>query len=123
MTVGKTEYGGLGVPLHGEFEITQTTLGTDIMTITGVASQTGDFIVCRNSSGTEKFVVDKNGAITGDYVLASGGYLGFSSIPTTAATTGITKGDFFVIQTSSFMQLAVAQTANTVRYVATTSGV
>ena len=137
MTVGDTTYGGLGVPLTGEFEITQTTLGTDIMTISGVASQTGDFIVCRNSAGTEKYVVDVNGAVTaaggfgaivgtgatlsGDVVLSGGSAVNFSSIPTTAATTGITIGDIQVYQTSTYVQLAIAQTANVLRYVNTTS--
>jgi hypothetical protein len=61
MAEGNSTYMGLGVPLNGEVEITQKTLGNDIVTLTGVASQTGDFLVCQNSSGTEKLVLDKDG--------------------------------------------------------------
>ena len=134
MTVGDKTYGGLGVPLGGEFEITQETLGTDIMTITGVASQSGDFIVCRNSALSEKFVVDVSGNVTAAGTLAatgaitaSGGltmaatkYIGFT-MPTSAPTTAITKGDIFSMESSTYVQLAIGQTANTIRYVNTTS--
>lgn len=61
MTVGNSTYMGLAVPLFGEFEITQTTAATDIMTLTGADSQTGDFIVARSSTGTERFVVQDGG--------------------------------------------------------------
>ena len=121
MTIGTSEYGGLGVPLHGEFEITQITLGTDIMTITGVASQSGDFIVCRNSAGVEKFVVTVDGAMGADLSMISGKYIGFADLPTSAPTTAITRGDIFTMETSTYVQLAIGQTANTLRYVNTTS--
>lgn len=64
MAEGNSTFMGLGMPLNGEVELTQSTLGTDILTITGVASQTGDFLVCQNSSGTENFVVDKDGDVS-----------------------------------------------------------
>jgi len=137
MTVGDRTFKGLAVPLSGEFELKQETLGTDFMTMTGVTSQTADFIVCRNSSLTEKFVVDKDGVVTaaggygaivgtgatlsGDVIISGANAVNFSSVPTTAATTGITKGDIFVMETSTFVQLAIGQTANALRYVNTTS--
>ena len=67
MTVGTRTYEGRAVPLKGESNIVQETLGTDIITITGAASQTGDFLVCRNSSGTEKAVITKDGVMIGCY--------------------------------------------------------
>ena len=121
MTAGDKTYGGLGVPLNGEFEIKQTTLGTDIMTISGATSQTGDFIVCRAIDGTEKFVVDKDGVVAGGIAMPSARYVGFADIPATAPTTGITRGDIFTMETSTYVQLAIGQTANALRYVNTTS--
>jgi hypothetical protein len=64
MAEGTKTYNGLAVPLFGESEIQQQTLATDILTLTGASSQTGDFIVCQNSSGTENFVVDKDGDVS-----------------------------------------------------------
>jgi hypothetical protein len=121
MTIGDTTYGGLGVPLTGEFQIKQTTLGTDIMTISGATSQSGDFIVCRDVDGVEKFVVTVDGAMGADLSMASGKYVGFANIPATFPTTGVTKGDIFTMESSTYMQLAVAQTANVIRYINTTS--
>lgn len=63
MTVGSKTYNGLGVPLFGEFDIAQTTAATDIMTLSGMDSQTGDFIVARDSTGTERFAVEDGGNI------------------------------------------------------------
>lgn len=63
MAEGNSTYMGLGVPLNGEVEITQKTLGKDIVTLTGAASQTGDFLVCQNSAGTEKLVFDVDGNV------------------------------------------------------------
>ena len=56
-------YDGLAISNSGENTITQATAGTDILTLTGAASQTGDFFVTENSSGTEKFVVEDGGNI------------------------------------------------------------
>ena len=63
MAEGTDTYMGLAVPLYGESEITQQTLGNDILSITGAASQTGDFLVLQNSSGTERFVVEDGGNV------------------------------------------------------------
>jgi len=63
MATGTSTYMGLAVPLFGEFVITQATGATDIMTIEGGDTQTGDFIVARTSTGTERFVVEDGGNI------------------------------------------------------------
>lgn len=64
MTKGTKTYEGLAVPLLGESEIVQQTLGTDILTITGAGSQTGDFLVCSASDGTENLVISSSGLVT-----------------------------------------------------------
>jgi hypothetical protein len=64
MAEGTNSYHGLAVPLFGESEIKQQTVATDILTLTGGASQTGDFLVCQNSTGTENFVISASGAIS-----------------------------------------------------------
>ena len=64
MAEGSETFMGLAVPLFGESEITQQTAASDIVTLTGAASQTGDFIVCQNSTGAEVFVVDVSGIVT-----------------------------------------------------------
>ncbi len=50
------------VPIDGESTITQRTAATDILTIQGVASQTGDFLVLRDSSEVEKTYVRADGS-------------------------------------------------------------
>jgi hypothetical protein len=94
MTVGTCSYNGQGVPLNGESEVKQVTLGTDVITITGVASQTGDFLVCRNSAGTEKMSVDVNGNLT----LA--GNLAFKDNGTVAPTTATLPDNGVAIYTA-----------------------
>ena len=64
MTEGVSTFEGLAVPLLGESEIKQQTAATDILSITGAASQTGDFLVLQNSSGAELLVVSASGALT-----------------------------------------------------------
>lgn len=63
MATGKSTYMGLAVPLYGECVITQTTGATDILTIEGGDTQTGDFIVARTSTATERFVVEDGGNV------------------------------------------------------------
>ena len=63
MAVG-TKVGFEGnVPLYGESEIVQKTAATDMLTLTGAASQTGDFIVCRNAAGTELLSLSSSGVL------------------------------------------------------------
>lgn len=73
MAEGTKTFQGLGVPLLGEYEQVQQTAATDIVTITGAGSQSGDFFVCQSSTGTEVFVVDVNGAVTAASNLSLGG--------------------------------------------------
>ncbi|GAG08143.1 unnamed protein product, partial [marine sediment metagenome] len=65
MAEGTQSYMGLAVPLLGESEIVAQTAATDILTITGAGSHTGDFLVCQNSAGSELAVIDISGNITG----------------------------------------------------------
>ena len=69
MTEGTTTYNGLGVPLYGESEIKQQTAATDLVTLTGAASISGDFLVCQNSTGAELMVVNCRGGI--DFAIGS----------------------------------------------------
>ena len=64
MPEGTSTFKGLAVPLQGEHEIEQLTAATDIQTLTGAGSMTGDFLVLQNSSGTELLYIDCNGKIT-----------------------------------------------------------
>lgn len=139
MATGTSTYMGLGVPLFGEFVITQTTGATDIMTIEGGDTQTGDFIVARTSTGTERFVVEDGGnvAITQASAADIGIKLVQASTPTThpvavyandaatvrfaltknhglllrtrttAPTTGLTKGEVFLLFHGSAPKLAI----------------
>ena len=90
-------YDGLAVPLNGESQITQITAATDILTITGASSQSGDFIVCENSTGAELFYVDSTGAITG------------TQATLVLSATTMTAG--MVVSVTSTGALATAETA------------
>ena len=94
MATGSGTYMGLAVPLFGEFTITQQTGATDIMTIEGGDGQTGDFIVARTPSGTERFAVTAHGALQ-------------LRIFTTKPTTGLTKGELILLFHGSSPKLAV----------------
>jgi hypothetical protein len=63
MAEGNKTYDGLAVPLFGESEIQAQTAATDILTITGAASHTGDYLVLQDSTGTELLYIDSNGVI------------------------------------------------------------
>jgi len=106
MTKGDKTYLGLAVPLNGESEIHQITAATDILTLTGAASQTGAFFSCQNSSGTVKFSISPYGMNLGSAI-------------TTKPTTGLTKGDVFMFFSNSSPQLAVCTStaAQTVKFI------
>src|SRR3989304_6929589 len=72
MAEGTSTFMGLSPALLGESEIKQQTAATDIVTITGVAGQTGDYIVAQNSTGTEHFVVSSSGLVTATGLSLSG---------------------------------------------------
>jgi len=48
---------GLGLPRLGEYEQVQQTAATDMVTLTGASSKTGDYIVGQTSAGVEEFVI------------------------------------------------------------------
>ncbi len=111
MAEGTNSYKGLALPLNGEYEQTQLAAASDMVTLTGKSGQTGDFLVCQNSSGTEKFVVDASGKVRFTFL-------------TTAPTTGLTAGDMFLVKASTNVQLAVCTdtTGNTLRYFTADTG-
>lgn len=122
-----TSPGGLGVPLNGDFEIRQRSTTLDCMTITGVSSGTGDYIVCQDSSGTETFVV-ATGGVTVAGTLTQTGVASFAAQPvlnaaiaTTAVTTGLTTGEIFFYDAANVRQFAVAQNDGTAWRVAMTN--
>ena len=113
---------GTTIPINGvfngEFNITQLTAATDLVTLSGAASQTGDFLVGRDSSNNERFVVDKSGVIekfkvrvqtkTADYTCVetdSGSF--FTNIGATEdvtftlpATADMVAGEFYVFMSA-----------------------
>ena len=95
MAEGTSTYMGLAVPLFGESEIRATTAANDILTFTGAASQSGDFIVCQHSTATtEKVVIDYQGNITNLGATAVTGAVTGASLDVTgqveAATLAVT---------------------------------
>ena len=50
-------------PLRGEFELKQLTAANDLITMTGAASMTADFLVLRNSAETELLYITAAGSI------------------------------------------------------------
>jgi len=125
MATGTRTFKGLGCPLNGEFEVKQITLGTDIVTIRGVASQSGDFLVCRNSALSEKFSVDVNGAVIAASTLTAGGAItvpagsgyGYTTLGTTAPTP-TAAGQLFLLQASTAVQLGASNASNDMIYFA-----
>ena len=59
MAEGNETWEGGAVPLFGESEIKAQTAANDILTLTGAASHTGDFLVMQNSTGTEYLVFNQ----------------------------------------------------------------
>jgi hypothetical protein len=109
MTEGTKTYEGLAVPLYGESEIKQQALATDLLTLTGAASMSGDFMVIQNSTGAELIVVGCNGTV--DFAIGSttstnygiGFTLGASAVADALIkyTAGITGATTSVFQVSS----------------------
>lgn len=115
MAEGTDTYKGLAVPLFGDFEIRQRTAATDIVTLAGATSQSGDFIVCQNSSGTEKFVVEDSGKIvSADWPVWAG------TVASTHPGSGMTTGQVFFYAAANVYQLAIAASATTLWRVAMT---
>ena len=100
MTEGTTTYDGLAAPLSGEYEQTQTTVGKDMVTLTGKASMTGDFLVCQTSAGAEVFVVGVSGSMS------------FTQQQlTVSATTMIAGLNVVVTSTGALQALGTVETA------------
>ena len=125
MAPGNKAFKGLAVPLWGESEIAQVALATDIITLTGIASQSGDYLVLRDSSGVEDFVFNSDATLVlspkGATAGAAFGKIRFpmlASAPTSAA--GIKAGDMWIAKaTTDVYRLAIAisdTVATVVRY-------
>jgi len=63
MATGTKTWRGGAVPLFGEFTVKQQTGADDVVTVQGGNNQTGDFMVLRDSTSTERFVVEDGGNI------------------------------------------------------------
>ena len=94
MTVGSCAWNGLGMGLHGEYELTQVTAGTDVFTITGASGQTGDFFVLRNSSLSELLFVEVTGQMRLNVTTTGAADFGFDVRHTGAGSTFQTAGNF-----------------------------
>lgn len=94
MTAGSKTYEGLAVPLLGESLIVQQTGATDILTIEGGDGQTGDFIVCRSSTETQKLAVTAEGRLE-------------MTVFTTRPTTGLVKGELMLLFHGSTPKIGV----------------
>ena len=95
MAEGNKTFMGLAVPLFGEAEIQQQTAATDILTLTGAASQTGDFLVLQNSTGAELLVISSSGAIT----LVTGGMTFAGVIANTLSSTAANAVELSITST------------------------
>ena len=100
MAEGTSTFMGLAPALLGESEIKQQTAATDIVTITGAASQTGDYIVAQNSTGTEHFVVSSSGLVTATGVSLSG-VAAFTGAVTMSGVSSTTSAGLTVSVTST----------------------
>ena len=104
MTTGTKSYNGLGVPLLGESEIIGQTAATDILTITGASSQSGDYLILRDTNEAELLVVESEGDINlkkhADHTSFAALNLALlSTFPTSAA--GCVTGDLFMIKVTT----------------------
>jgi hypothetical protein len=100
MAKGTSSYMGLAVGLSGEHEVTQTTAATDILTITGATSQTGDFLVCQNSTGGENLVVSSSGLVTSVVGMAMTS-AAFSGEATATLSSSAAAAGFHVLLTAT----------------------
>jgi len=102
MAEGTSTFEGLAVPLFGESEIKQQTLATDVLTLTGAASMTGDFVVMQNSTGAELVVVSSSGQITlATAGLSIAGVSAFTGAVTISAGVSSTTSAGFTINVTS----------------------
>lgn len=135
MTEGTDAYKGLAVPLFGDCEIKARTTGTDILTLTGMTGQTGDFLVCRTGTGTtsEEFSVTIDGNVASGDVNVTGAttltgivtytgkpIYGTAAMLDTAPTAGMTTGGLYVWAAANVYTIGVASSATSIWEVAMT---
>jgi hypothetical protein len=138
MAEGTKTYEGLAVPLLGEAEMVQQTAATDLLTMTGAASMTGDFLVLQDSTGTELFVINSDGDIatitnfaddvsleTGKHVILAKtdqttySRLRLPVLNTAPSSAGLTKGDIWLAKATTDiyrLALCISTVAGTVKY-------
>lgn len=113
MTVGSKTHKGLAVPLYGESVITGQTAATDVLTITGASAQSGDYLVVRNTNGTELLYIESAGDINlvkhnGQTAFAKLNLALLATTPTSAA--GCKTGDLWLHKcTTDVYALAICQ--------------
>lgn len=127
MAEGTKTYKGLAVPLYGESEIKQNVAATDILTLTAVTGASGDFLVCQTAGGGEVFVIGAAGELTAGSLVYAGDLaatrlsIGTAGAPTTAPTTGLTKGEMFLVWKSAthpVLGMCVSAATQLVQYIA-----
>jgi hypothetical protein len=90
MSEGKGTWEGLGIPRLGEYEQVQQDPTLDVVTLTGSTGQTGDFIVCQDSDGSEKFVVSSSGGMTfaNEFAISLASTLTDAAVKVSVTSTG-----------------------------------
>ena len=103
MTTGNSAWNGLGMGLNGEYEMTQQALATDLFTLTGASSMSGDFFVCRSSTPTELMWINSKGAIYSRATADTSGnaYVGIDCRGEAAGTPGFVATSGFRLTHSS----------------------
>jgi len=127
MAEGSKTYRGLAVPLYGESEIKQSTAATDIITLTAITGASGDFLVCQTAGGGEVFVIGAAGELTAGSLTYAGDLaatrlsIGTVETPTTAPTTGLSKGEMFLVWKSAthpVLGMCISTATQLVQYIA-----
>ena len=123
MPEGSDTYKGLAVPLWGESEIVQQVAGNDILTLTAITGGTGDFLVAQTAGGGEVFVLGAAGEATfaSSVTLTNNRLIfGAAGTPTTAPTTGLTKGEMLLVWSSAthpVLGMCVSTATQLVQYI------
>ena len=101
MATGVQTYEGMAVPLFGESVIVQTTAATDILTIQQKTTGSGgNFLTVQNASGTQLLGISNLGNVN-------------LRRYTTKPTTGLTKGDLYLMFHGSRPMLCVCTSTAT----------
>jgi hypothetical protein len=110
MATGTDTYGTFGVPLLPAtgFTITQRAASTDVdlATLKRGPSSTASWLALQDSDGTQRFAITKNAGIAW-------------RVRTTRPTTGLLKGEMFVVFHNSLPKIAVCSStaAQTVKMI------